>query len=68
VVRARAGRFEEFRRRYIEQLRGERPHLTSLRRRARTGTLTLGYSARDDEHNDAVVLAEVLRRGIPRRP
>jgi len=25
--------------------------------------LTLVYSARDVEHNDAVVLAEILRRG-----
>ena len=59
-------RFGEFRRRYIEQLRSERPRLTGLRRRARNGTLTLVYSARDTEHNDAVVLAEVLRRGLPK--
>jgi uncharacterized protein YeaO (DUF488 family) len=59
-------RFEEFRRRYIEELRGERPRLTALRRRARQGTLTLVYSAHDSERNDAVVLAEVLRRGLPR--
>jgi uncharacterized protein YeaO (DUF488 family) len=59
-------RFEEFRRRYIEELRGERPRLTALRRHARQGTLTLVYSAHDIERNDAVVLAEVLRRGLPR--
>jgi uncharacterized protein YeaO (DUF488 family) len=59
-------RFEEFRRRYVEELRGQRPLLAALRRRARDGTLTLVYSARDAEHNDAVVLAEVLRRGLPR--
>src|SRR3954464_15138097 len=59
-------RFEEFRRRYIEELRGQRPRLTRLRRQARAETLTLVYSARDTEHNDAVVLAEVLRRGLPR--
>ena len=59
-------RFDEFRRRYIEQLRGKRSLLTELRRRARDGTLTLVYSARDIEHNDAVVLAEVLRRGLPK--
>jgi uncharacterized protein YeaO (DUF488 family) len=59
-------RFEEFRRRYIEELRDQRPRLTELRRRARRGTLTLVYSARDSEHNDAVVLAEVLRRGLPK--
>ena len=60
------GRFEEFRRRYIEELRGRRSRLTELRRRARRGTLTLVFAARDTEHNDAVVLAEVLRRGLPR--
>jgi len=59
-------RFDEFRRRYIEELRLERGRLTELRRRARSGTLTIVYSARDTEHNDAVVLAEVLRRGLPR--
>jgi uncharacterized protein YeaO (DUF488 family) len=60
------GRFAEFRRRYIEELRSHRPRLTELRRRARKGTLTLVFSARDTEHNDAVVLAEVLRRGLPK--
>jgi uncharacterized protein YeaO (DUF488 family) len=59
-------RFEEFRRRYIEELRSQRPRLTALRRRAREGTVTLVYSARDTERNDAVVLAEVLRRGLPK--
>ena len=59
-------RFDEFRRRYIEELTSQRPRLTSLRRRAREGTLTLVYAARDTEHNDAVVLAEVLRRGLPK--
>ena len=58
-------RFDEFRLRYIEELRSHRPRLTALRRRAREGTLTLVYSARDTEHNDAVVLAEILRRGLP---
>jgi len=58
-------RFQEFRRRHIEELRKERPRLAELRRRARNGTLTLVYAAHDAEHNDAVVLAEVLRRGLP---
>jgi uncharacterized protein YeaO (DUF488 family) len=59
-------RFAEFRGRYIDELRADRSRLTALRRRARIGTLTLVYSAHDSEHNDAVVLAEVLRRGLPR--
>ena len=58
-------RFEEFRQRYVEELRRQRPRIAELRRRARSGTLTVVYSARDTEHNDAVVLADVLRRGLP---
>ena len=56
-------RFEEFRRRYTEELAAQEEKLRELRRRARDGTLTLVYAARDTEHNDAVVLAEILRRG-----
>jgi uncharacterized protein YeaO (DUF488 family) len=61
------GRFEEFRRRYQDELRDKRSRIAKLRARAREGTLTLVYSARDAEHNDAVVLGEVLRRGLPKR-
>jgi uncharacterized protein YeaO (DUF488 family) len=60
-------RFSEFRCRYIDELRGQRARLTELRRHARSGTLTLVYAAHDPEHNNAVVLAQVLRRGLPRR-
>jgi uncharacterized protein YeaO (DUF488 family) len=55
-------RFDEFRRRYNEELAAQDPKLRDLRRRAREGRLTLVYGARDTEHNDAVVLAEILRR------
>jgi uncharacterized protein YeaO (DUF488 family) len=56
-------RFEEFRRRYTAELAGQEDKLRELRRRARNGTLTLVYGARDKEHNDAVVLVEILRAG-----
>jgi uncharacterized protein YeaO (DUF488 family) len=59
-------RFAEFRRRYTDELATQRSMLRELRRRARRGTLTLVYAAHDTEHNDAVVLAEVLRRGVRR--
>jgi uncharacterized protein YeaO (DUF488 family) len=58
-------RFEEFRRRYLEELHEHRDGLAALRRHAREGPLTLVYSARDAEHNHALVLAEALRRGLP---
>lgn len=56
-------RFGVFRRRYTAELATHEAKLRELRRRARDGRLTLVYSARDEEHNDAVVLAELLRRG-----
>jgi uncharacterized protein YeaO (DUF488 family) len=62
------GRYEEFRRRYLEELQGHRDRLTKLRSLARQGTLTLVYGAKDPEHNQAIVLAEVLRNGLPRGP
>jgi uncharacterized protein YeaO (DUF488 family) len=56
-------RFDEFRRRYTHELAEQDGKVRELRRRARNGTLTLVYGARDQEHNDAVVLAEILRAG-----
>jgi uncharacterized protein YeaO (DUF488 family) len=47
----------------MEELAAREEKLRELRRRARQGTLTLVYGARDNEHNDAVVLADLLRRG-----
>ena len=57
-------KFEEFQQRYRSELGAQHDKLRELRDRARSGTLTLVYGARDTEHNDAVVLAEVLRHGI----
>jgi len=53
--------YPEFRRRYREELAAHGDELEQLRAHAREGTLTLVYAARDAEHNDAVVLAELLR-------
>jgi uncharacterized protein YeaO (DUF488 family) len=55
-------KFDEFRRRYHEELAAHQEKLRELRRQADERTLTLVYGARDTEHNDAVVLAELLRR------
>ena len=55
-------KFTEFRRRYRAELAGHEEKVRELRRRARRDNLTLVYSARDTEHNDAVVLAELLGR------
>ncbi len=61
-------RFPEFRRRYLRELRraGARSAVESLARKAKRRRVTLVYSARDSEHNNAVVLAEELARRMKR--
>ena len=56
-------RFDEFRSSYREDLAAHAVRLEKLRRRARSGPLTIVYAARDREHNNAVVLAELLHDG-----
>ena len=55
-------RWEEFRRRYREELKKNCGELDRLREATRHGVVTLVYSARDKAHNDAVVLCELLNR------
>ncbi len=52
-------RWEEFVSRYREELRGN-PALAELLEMARRGNITLVYSARDAEHNNAVALKRFL--------
>ena len=62
-------RWHEFRRRYSEEIHRRRDRLDELRTLAQKGRVTLVFAARDEVHNDAVVLREVLLgRSIPRRP
>jgi uncharacterized protein YeaO (DUF488 family) len=56
-------RFGEFRGRYRRELEGHSDQLEALRDRARTGRVTIVYAARDREHNNAVVLSELLQDG-----
>jgi uncharacterized protein YeaO (DUF488 family) len=56
-------RFAEFRSRYRDELAAHREQVEELRRRARSGPVTIVYAARDTEHNNAVVLAELIRDG-----
>lgn len=53
-------RWDEFRRRYRAELAGKRELVSALWELARKGTLTLIYSAHDQEHNQAIVLRELL--------
>jgi uncharacterized protein YeaO (DUF488 family) len=54
-------RFAEFRKRYRHELSAHADRIGELRARAGHGPLTILYGARDTEHNDAVVLAELVR-------
>lgn len=54
-------RFKQFRTRYRKELREHKDQLDELRHRASAGRVTLIYAARDEKHNNAVVLAELLR-------
>jgi uncharacterized protein YeaO (DUF488 family) len=56
-------RFPKFRSRYRQELAAHREQVEELRRRAQQGPLTIVYAARDTEHNNAVVLAELIRDG-----
>jgi uncharacterized protein YeaO (DUF488 family) len=55
-------RWDEFRRRYERELDdgGQAGTLEGLARRAETDQVTLVYGARDREHNEARVLAELI--------
>ncbi|MCC6312378.1 MAG: DUF488 domain-containing protein [Thermomicrobiales bacterium] len=53
-------RWEEFARRYRAELAQHPEAVEQLRDLARKGPVTLIYGARDQEHNEAVVLRDVL--------
>jgi uncharacterized protein YeaO (DUF488 family) len=53
-------RWDEFQRRYRAELTRQPQALKALRRRSREGPITLVYAARDEAHNDAVVLRAVV--------
>jgi uncharacterized protein YeaO (DUF488 family) len=53
-------RWPEFQRRYREELRAHPEAWMPIRDASRHGTVTLLYSARDTEHNSAVVLHDYL--------
>jgi len=53
-------RWPEFQRRYKAELRQRTQELDRIRALAKERMVTLVYSAHDEEHNDAIVLKEVL--------
>ena len=66
LATANESEWSEFQRRYRMELSKPevQPTLARLREIARSGTLTLLYAKRDTQHNNAVVLKEVLEEGL----
>ena len=55
-------RWDEFRRRYAKEVHQHPELLDQLRSLAREGPITLVYSARDEVHNNAVELRQLILR------
>jgi len=53
-------RWQEFRRRYTNEIRGHREQLDELRACAQSGRITLVFAAHDKIHNHAIVLRDIL--------
>lgn len=53
-------RWDEFRRRYLAELKDKSSEIDELRKLAQTGPITLIYAARDTPHLHATVLRDVL--------
>jgi uncharacterized protein YeaO (DUF488 family) len=55
-------KWPEFKRRYAVELKAQSEPLALLRQETSHGTTTLLYGAKDEEHNEAVALLELLKR------
>jgi len=53
-------KWAEFRSRYLEELKGKKEQLSRLRQEAAKGAVTLVYGAKDQQHNEAVILQRLL--------
>lgn len=54
-------KWDEFRKRYFRELEGKAELVAELRRAGAKRPVTLLFAAHDEEHNNAVALAEYLR-------
>jgi len=55
-------KWNEFRQRYQKELKQKDELIKLLERKAKAGTITLIYAARDEEHNGALVLKQFLQK------
>ena len=59
-----ADKWDEFRRRYIRELRSRPKSWQPILKAARHGTVTLVYSSHDTQHSNARALQEFLRKRV----
>ena len=52
----------EFKKRYLHELRENKEPVSILKEHMKEGIVTLVYAAKDEEHNDAVVLLNELKK------
>lgn len=55
-------KWEQFQIRYRKELQEKKEALKDLKQKSKRQALTLVYGARDEEHNEALVLKKVLER------
>ncbi|HZL33827.1 MAG TPA: DUF488 domain-containing protein [Tepidisphaeraceae bacterium] len=55
-------RWKEFQVRYRKELRADKEAVDLLKQKSKEGTVTLVYGAKDQEHNEALVLQKMLDR------
>ena len=56
-----AAKWQEFQTRYRQELKRNKEPLLLLRQETARGTITLVYGARDQQHNEAVILQRLLK-------
>jgi uncharacterized protein YeaO (DUF488 family) len=55
-------KYHEFKKRYVKELEKKKETIERIRDEAKKETVTLLFSAKDVEHNNATILKEVLSR------
>jgi uncharacterized protein YeaO (DUF488 family) len=55
-------KWKEFRKRYNEELKKNEEQVSLLKDQIKKGKVTLVYGAKDEEHNEALVLKELFSR------
>ena len=57
-----SAKWEQFCKRYMEELKQNKDAVNLLKQKSKEGTITLVYAARDEKHNSAGALKEILEQ------